>query len=352
MPAALSKFNKGDKCEICSTEKEIINHHHFSSGYTPGTTDKPKENNYINLILGDSLTNGMGEHEFKSEIGIESFGGADYERMYKVVKKIYGNHGTKMNVIIMLGINFIKQETKNLNSYEIVGEIGNIKRKAMEQITKLIKFFKELNEENKIYIAKIPAVPEIYYLKEQMNGHYREDHPKKKVKILIQQINLAIDYVNKDAGFKGNLKVDQIAIENDRYNLQAFRERDILKKCHYNKEYEKRMYLEVDKFLLAQKEQKDIQSTIPDSTKRQNKPTSETNQEQLGKLPQFPTQTLTVQECLTEQLEERNEKQQAEKIETSLRTNLPQMKHVGTQTKETILDENKGWFPQIYCNIL
>ena len=64
------------------------------------------------------------------------------------------------------------------------------------------------------------------------------------------------------------------------------------------------------------------------------------------------TQTLTVQECLTEQFEERNEKQQAEKIKTSLRTNLPQMKHVGTQTKETILDENKGWLPQIYCNIL
>ena len=352
MPVVSSKFNKGDKCEICSTEKETINHHHFSSGYTPRTTDKPKENKYINLILGDSLTNGMGEHEFQSEIGIESFGGADYDRMYRVVKKIYGNHGTKMNVIIMLGINFIKQETKNLNSYELVGEIGNIKTKAMEQINKLIKFFKKLNEENKVYIAKIPAVPELYHLKGQMEGDYPEDHPKKKVKILIQQINLAIDYVNKDAGFKGNLKVDQIAIENDRYNLQAFREKDILKKCHYNKEYEKEMYIEVDKFLMAQKEQKDIQSTIPDSAKKQNKPTSETNQEQLGKSPQFPSQTLTVQECLTEQLKKRNEKQQAEKSETSPRNNLPQMKHVGTQTKETILDEKKGWFPQIYCNIL
>ena len=294
----------------------------------------------------------MGEHEFKSEIGIESFGGADYERMYKVVKKIYGNHRTRLNVIIMLGINFIKQETKNLNSYEVVGEIGNIKRKAMEQIGKLIKFFKKLNEENKVYIAKIPAVPELYHLKGQMEGDYPEDHPKKKVKILIQQINLAIDYVNKDAGFKGNLKVDQIAIENDRYNLQAFREKDILKKCHYNKEYEKEMYIEVDKFLMAQKEQKDIQSTIPDSAKKQNKPTSETNQEQLGKLPQFPTQTLTVQECLPEQLKERNEKQHAEKIETSLRTSLSQMKHMGTQTKAAILNENKGWFPQTYCNIL
>ena len=327
----------------------------MSSGYTPRTTYKSKENKYINLILGDSLTNGMGEHEFRSEIGIESFGGADYERMYKVVKKIYGNHRTRLNVIIMLGINFIKQETKNLNSYEVVGEIGNIKRKAMEQIGKLIKFFKKLNKENEVYIAKIPAVPELYHLKEQMNGDYPEDHPKKKVKILIQQINLAIDYVNKDAKFEGNLKVDQIAIENGRYNLQAFREEEILKKCHYNKEYEKRMYLEVDNFLLSQKEQGDIELNIPDSTKRQDKPTFRTNQDQIGKLTQPSTQTLTIQEFLKEnpaQLKGRNKEQHNERIETSLRTSSPQMKHVGTQTKTAIINENKGWFPQIYCNIL
>ena len=192
-----------------------------------------------------------------------------------------------------------------------------------------------LNKENKVYIAKIPAVPELYYLKEQMNGDYPEDHPKKK-----------------DAKFEGSLKVDQIAIENGRYNLQAFREEEILKKCHYNKEYEKRMYLEVDNFLLAQKEQGDIELNIPDSTKRQDKPTSRTNQDQIGKLTQLPTQTLTVQESLPAQLKGRNKKQHAEKIETSLRTSSPQMKHMGTQTKMAIINENKGWFPQIYCNIL
>ena len=77
MPAALSKFNKRDRCEICSNETETINHHHLSSGYIPRTTYKSKENKYGNLILGDSLTNGMEEHEVQSEIGIESFGEAE-----------------------------------------------------------------------------------------------------------------------------------------------------------------------------------------------------------------------------------------------------------------------------------
>ena len=48
----------------------------------------------------------------------------------------------RLNVMIMLGVNFIKQETKNLESYEVVGKIGEIKGKAMKQIGKLIEFFR------------------------------------------------------------------------------------------------------------------------------------------------------------------------------------------------------------------
>ena len=60
MPVAFSKFTREDRCEICSTDTEIIKHNHLSSGYKPRTTHKSKENEYINLILGDSLTKGMG----------------------------------------------------------------------------------------------------------------------------------------------------------------------------------------------------------------------------------------------------------------------------------------------------
>ena len=145
----------------------------------------------------------------------------------------------------MLGINFIKQEVKNLTTHEVLEKYDQIKMKALTQIDNLIGFFKTLNKDNRIYIARIPAVPKLYYLQDQIEESSSHEHSNKNVKVIIQQINLAIDYLNKDANFKGDLNADWIAITSNQtgetYDLQAFQEYITLEKCHYTAQYEKKI---------------------------------------------------------------------------------------------------------------
>ena len=99
---------------------------------------------------------------------LESFGGADYERTYATVKKLYEKYTTPFNVLIMLGVNFVKKEIKDLQPLEILEKIDIIKKKALEQLGNLTELFRSLNMENKINIARIPAVLELYYLEHQI----------------------------------------------------------------------------------------------------------------------------------------------------------------------------------------
>ena len=263
MPMIVTKFDHKKPCEICSTSKTHVKHIHISSRYHQLTTNKiPKTQTIkrLNLIMGDSLTNNMENYKFRSEIMLESFGGADYERTYATVQKLYEKYTTPLNVLIMLGVNFVKKEIKDLQPLEILEKIDIIKKKALKQLGNLTELFRSLNTDNKIYIARIPAVPELYYLEHQRKIAESQEKSNKHVKLLIQQINLAIDYINKPTGFKGELNVDQIAIkegpEGKTYDLLAFRERDMLKKCHYSKKYEEKIYQQVDEFFLLQNEKK------------------------------------------------------------------------------------------------
>ena len=123
MPVIVSKFNHKKPCEICSTSTTHVKHIHISSRYNQLTTNKTPKTQIIkrlNLILGDSLTSNMENHEFRSEIMLESFGGADYERTYTTVKKLYEKYTTLFNVLIMQGVNFVKKEIKDLQSLEIL----------------------------------------------------------------------------------------------------------------------------------------------------------------------------------------------------------------------------------------
>ena len=116
---------------MCSTITNHIKHIHVRSQHKQLTKkDVPRvhERKRLNLILGDSLTNNMENHEFRSEIRLESFGGADYERTYATVKKLYEKYTTPFNVLIMLGVNFVKKEIKDLQPLEILEKIDIIKK--------------------------------------------------------------------------------------------------------------------------------------------------------------------------------------------------------------------------------
>ena len=94
MPVIVSKFDHKKPSEICSTSTTHIKHIHISSRYNQLTENKTPKTQIIkrlNLILGDSLTNNMENYKFKSEIMLESFGGADYERTYTTVKNFMRN---------------------------------------------------------------------------------------------------------------------------------------------------------------------------------------------------------------------------------------------------------------------